>query len=394
MKDIRSQLISGLDNKQNILDIFDQTQEQIEQLTTELLICYDQLNSSFAAVTALGRCRIPEEGIDTLMQQVSTAINSWQSYYIGRPPYPNLIEWKNPDSTNPNNASFLKEHRPEINNVINSLQDHIVCMIDYQGQYDQDQRGRGNVLAVKLNSFDTEQENLGTFVFVRGDHQDMFAAVDMNLAAALVKMGTAVLDNIIYARKLDRAYFQTVTALVRAIEAKDAYTCGHSTRVAEFARILGQKIGMSPQQTHWLEWAGLLHDIGKIGINDQVLTKPGRLTDEEFDQIKSHPEKSYKVLEPIEALGPSFDAVRHHHEHYDGGGYPDGLAGEDIPLTARVLQIADVWDALTSTRSYRKALSTEKALTIMREEAGTTIDPNIFKHFEKLILENHLPTSQ
>jgi HD-GYP domain-containing protein (c-di-GMP phosphodiesterase class II) len=165
------------------------------------------------------------------------------------------------------------------------------------------------------------------------------------------------------------------------MEAKDEYTSGHSTRVSEMACRLAKHIGRSEKEIKQLEWAGLLHDVGKIGIRDEVLGKTDKLTEEEFDHIKTHSVMSYKVLEPLDILRDILPAARHHHEHYDGSGYPDGLIGQEIPLLARILQIADVWDALTSTRSYRKAMTEEKAEQIMREEAGTTMDPDLVESF-------------
>jgi HD-GYP domain-containing protein (c-di-GMP phosphodiesterase class II) len=126
-----------------------------------------------------------------------------------------------------------------------------------------------------------------------------------------------------------------------------------------------------------LEWAGLLHDIGKIGIVDAVLSKPGRLTADEFDHIKTHPAQSAQVLQPVDGLRANLPIVRHHHEHNDGSGYPDGLVGEEIPLLARIIQVADTWDAITSSRSYRKAIPFDKALGIMREEAGIITDASV-----------------
>ena len=177
--------------------------------------------------------------------------------------------------------------------------------------------------------------------------------------------------------KINQSFLQTISSLALAMEAKDAYTSGHSTRVAQMAASLGRKLGLDQTQIQRLEWAGYLHDIGKIGIRDDILNKPGKLTEEEFEHIKTHPVLSYRVLQPVQALKCVLPAVKHHHEHYDGSGYPDGLTAEEIPLHARILKVADVWDALTTTRSYRQAMSKEQAIQILKQEVGKTMDPFI-----------------
>lgn len=136
-----------------------------------------------------------------------------------------------------------------------------------------------------------------------------------------------------------------------------------------------------------LQWASLLHDVGKIGIRDNVLKKEGKLTPEEFGHIREHPVRSHKVVQEVPQLLQALDGILHHHERYDGSGYPSGLKGEQIPLQARIIQIADVFDALTSNRSYRKAFDWQRALEILQEEAGKTVDPRLQKTFDALIRE-------
>ena len=176
-----------------------------------------------------------------------------------------------------------------------------------------------------------------------------------------------------------------VRALVGTIDQKDGYTSGHSTRVGFYACLLAQELGWSEERLQILEWSALLHDVGKIGIRDDVLNKAGKLTPEEFDHMKEHPVRSSEVVCQVPQLAEAIDGVLHHHEHWNGKGYPDGLVGEDIPLQARMIQIADIFDALTTSRSYRKAFTWQKALTILREEAGVVVDPNLMAIFEGLI---------
>ena len=177
-----------------------------------------------------------------------------------------------------------------------------------------------------------------------------------------------------------------VFALARAIEAKDSYTQGHTERVSQFALLLGHHLGFSDDDQNALYKGGILHDVGKIAIPDAVLNKPGRLTDEEFDLIRTHPAKGEKICAPLNSIRTAVTIIRHHHEKLDGSGYPDHLKGDDIPPVARVMAIVDVYDALTTNRSYRTALSQAKAFQILDEEADRGWwDKNILTEFKGLV---------
>jgi hypothetical protein len=170
------------------------------------------------------------------------------------------------------------------------------------------------------------------------------------------------------------AHERTVAALVQAVEAKDRYTSGHSERVARASVLMAQVLRMSQQRTSTLHVAGMLHDIGKIGVPTRVLKKTGALTDAEFAAIARHPVQGLEVVREIEFLGEAFEGILHHHERLDGRGYPLGLVGEDIPEFARIIAVADAFDSMTSTRSYRRARSVDGALTELRNCAGSQFD--------------------
>jgi putative two-component system response regulator len=159
-----------------------------------------------------------------------------------------------------------------------------------------------------------------------------------------------------------------IVALARAIDARDPYTANHSARVSFYAGLLGDRIGLKGSELGAVKRGGLFHDLGKIAIRDSVLLKPGKLTEEEFAEIKRHPLEGRKLIEDLKTLRFAVEVVHHHHERIDGSGYPDGLAGDGIPLVARVTTIADIFDALTTARVYRAALSREESLRIMGEE--------------------------
>ena len=185
--------------------------------------------------------------------------------------------------------------------------------------------------------------------------------------------------------RLNRSCLEMVTALAAALEAKDPYTNGHSERVTRYAVQLAWEAGLDNVETENIALAGQLHDIGKIGIREEVLNKPGKLTDEEFEHIKSHPLTGVQMLQKVESLADALPIVRHHHERYDGRGYPDSLAGEEIPLAARVVALADAFDAMTSSRAYRGAMPVSKARGIVLECSGTQFDPALVEVFVGLI---------
>ncbi len=170
-------------------------------------------------------------------------------------------------------------------------------------------------------------------------------------------------------------YFETIKALTKAIDAKDEYTKGHSFRVAEYAVMIGKELKMSEPRLEILKTAGLLHDVGKIGISDNILLKPGKLSTEEMDEIKNHPNIGAKIIEDVEFLDKARIYISQHHERYDGKGYPNNVKGEDMPLESCVLSVADAFDAMTTDRAYRKALSEDKAIQILIEEREKQFSP-------------------
>jgi putative two-component system response regulator len=183
------------------------------------------------------------------------------------------------------------------------------------------------------------------------------------------------------AKKIRASFLSAITALAYALEAKDKYTSGHSQRVAGISVAIAKELGMPQDSIDKIRLAGLVHDIGKIGIKESILNKTGKLTDEEYQHIKSHCEAGEHILIPIVEDEEILKAVRHHHERYDGRGYPDGLSGEQIPLGARILAVADAYDAMTSERPYREAMSAESACTEIERGKGVQFDPQVANAF-------------
>ncbi|MGD9117325.1 MAG: response regulator [Dehalococcoidia bacterium] len=177
------------------------------------------------------------------------------------------------------------------------------------------------------------------------------------------------------AQKIRTSFFNAITALAYALEAKDFYTSGHSQRVTEISVAIAKHLGLDKENIEKIRLASLVHDIGKIGVREVVLNKPGSLSDEEYEHVRLHSVTGERILKPIVDDGDILKAVRHHHERYDGTGYPDGLKGEQIPQLARIIAVADTFDAMTSERPYRKALTKEAACAEVERCRGTQFDP-------------------
>jgi len=187
--------------------------------------------------------------------------------------------------------------------------------------------------------------------------------------------------------EINKLFLSTVEALATSIDAKDPYTYGHSRRVAELSVAISTELGIPKERIRKLELASLLHDIGKIGTPESILRKPGRLQPEEFEKIKEHPAKGEEILEMIAEFKEIVTWIRHHHEWYDGNGYPDCLAAEQIPLEARILAVADSFDAMTSDRPYRKGMPTDAVLKIMEQFSRSQFDPAIVAAFERCLVQ-------
>ena len=179
-----------------------------------------------------------------------------------------------------------------------------------------------------------------------------------------------------------RSYLGIVATLIEAVEAKDRFNRGHSRRVADLASAFARRLELPDREVELIGTGAKLHDIGKIGVPEEILNKPGRLTDDEFDVIKSHPVIGEQILLPLDFLAEARPIVRHHHERWDGGGYPDGLRADRIPHAAALLSIVDSYDAMTSNRPYRDGLPKERALEILREGAGTQWAPDLVEKFD------------
>ncbi len=217
-----------------------------------------------------------------------------------------------------------------------------------------------------------------------------FTQQDLELATQLANIAAAAIENAELHDQLQSLFLSTVSALANSIDARDPYTKGHSERVTAYAVMIAEGLDLGAEDLELLRYAGLLHDIGKIRIRDHILHKPGRLTDPEFDEMKKHPEYGVEIMQPVAAFRHILPAMLHHHERYDGRGYPYGLAGENIPLTARILCVADCFDAMTSDRPYRKGMPVADAVAELAKNKRTQFDPQLVDIFLKVVEQGRI----
>lgn len=227
------------------------------------------------------------------------------------------------------------------------------------------------------------RRRLGVLHLDRGPLQEPFNQDDLSLADALAASVSAGIESAQLLEKQQELFLQTVTALAQAVEMRDRYTGGHTQRVTDFALILADALQLSAEEQRVIRIGTPLHDIGKIGIDDSILRKPGRLTETEFELMKTHTTKGAAIIESIPDLHPILPIVRNHHEAWNGTGYPDGLSGEKIPLLARIVAVADAFDAMTSNRPYRPGLPLEQAWHEIQAQAGRQFDPAVAQAFLK-----------
>ena len=233
----------------------------------------------------------------------------------------------------------------------------------------------------------TPNRKIGVLHINRARESESFTNIELEIINVLASHAAISIDNVKVYDKIQEQYLQTMKAFAQAVEAKDFYTRGHSEKVMEYSLKLAIKMGLKAEELEVVKHAGLLHDIGKIGVPEQILNKPGKLTPVEFEEIRKHPTAGVNIIAGIASMKPLLPLVHHHHESYNGRGYPEGLKGNEIPLGARILAVTDSYDAMTSSRTYRKRMDESIALSIIREELGKQFDADIGRLFIELIEE-------
>lgn len=351
--------------------------DENDGLANEVLRSYEQINIIFDISAQVAILNDAHEVCRLLLTKLRYLFHADAVYFF--PKDANVVvKVENDDllyqSSMGDNASFIMSP-PELDEARQCLKKSQRVFV-LNNQDNGRDAGRGTSMWGPLKEGEDTYSIIG---IIRRDQP--FQSGDMLLLDSTLTYGGHILNNLRLVEQVKRTNFETVRALVHAVDQKDNYTSGHSERVGFLAKAVGQHMGLTTKMLQVLEWTGLLHDIGKIGIPGQVLKKPGRLTPEEYAIIQEHSSRSFEVLKPVASLEPVLDGVLYHHENPDGTGYPKGLKGNDIPLTARIVHVVDVYDALTSTRSYRAAYNHERAIEIIKNDAGTKLDAEIVSQF-------------
>jgi putative nucleotidyltransferase with HDIG domain len=246
----------------------------------------------------------------------------------------------------------------------------------------------GNGLPDEINSamivpLKIRDKVFGVITAIVDQGKKRFAEKDLYYLSFLAQSAAQAIENLALYENIYENLFATLYAFVKAVEARDLYTRQHSSRVTGLSIVLGKQLGCSKEELDILNFAGHLHDIGKIGIRDDILLKPGRLTKDEFEKIKDHPVIGANILEQLGLWEKERQIIRSHHERFDGSGYPDGIKDQDIPFLARILSVADVYDAMASDRAYRKKMEDSVIIKIINEGDGTQFDPDVVEAFNR-----------
>ncbi len=345
--------------------------EENEGLATEVLRVYEQLNLIFQFTQGISRVTQPTEIERSMIDDLTGALDASRVCVL-RTEGERVVTSESRPGACP--ARLSQEIERELDAAVKRVLHAREVMVSLLGDEQ-----------VLIGPLPRLGDRVDLVVAARPASAATFTAYDMKLVETLLGFGSQILSNSELHAQLARMSREVTVALVSAIDKKDHYTSGHSERVGRLTRLTGAELGVSDEQLQSFEWAGLLHDVGKIGVPEEILRKPGALTAEEFAEVKRHPEMGFEILRPIASLQPVLEGVLYHHENPDGSGYPRGLRGPDIPLVARVIHVVDVFDALSSSRSYRSAFPVEQACAILRKDAGSKLDGDVVSAFLTLL---------
>ncbi len=363
-------------------------QREIEDITDELSQSFEDLHLYSRIATQIKTLKFSDSMLKSLMEEIMDAMRSDLAFaelperrmHNVRVVKPFLAhKFKDPAALVDGLVDSIPAEAPSLKEnyfILNHSEEQPVFRRLHPEPY--------RFLAVKVVHDHHDYGWLGLFSMNLGS---IFRQSELRLLTSMAEQVAAIIANTDLYQDLERFVVNVVKSLVHAIEAKDVYTRGHSERVNLYCTMVAEELGLPEQERQNLHWASILHDVGKIGISEQILNKPGKLTTEEFLMIQDHPTKGFNILKPIEQLSQSLSGILHHHERYDGKGYPFGLKGDAIPLVGRIIAVADTYDAITSTRAYRPAKSSHEALEILEEVSGSQLDPSLVELFSRLIVE-------
>ncbi len=387
--------------EETLLSKIEELEEELEEMTQELSLAYEELtlvyDISHNIGTRLNIDRLPIEILHKAMNVLETKYG-----YLMLFDKENFhLNIKAAVGFNPEELEkFKTEFKAEEGITGQSIREgRFIIRSNIQSEKDIQEHilGINNILCVPMRY---KNDPIGVIILGDKLSNEPFFVPDAKILFSLATLVSATILNARFLSQLQDLFITTVSSLSSAIDEKDFYTEGHSKRVTELVLDIAKKLNLSEKDKSILELTARLHDLGKIGVSEAILDKPGKLNDEEWKIIKTHPMKGVKIFQPTEDIKETLSVVRetqlfipkedmkqiipgikHHHERFDGKGYPDGLEGENIPLIARIIAVADAFDAMVSSRPYREAMSEENALNELVKNAGYQHDPNIVEIF-------------
>lgn len=373
-------IITLVEDVLHLVSYQQESEQELDDLASELSLRYEELNFLYKIG---GKADAIVDFINTLqfvLRKTGELLES--DYIILNIPVKNIcIDSSSANKSSPANAinQAVSNATPELLKIFNTgidyLSDHecqnYTFIEPFLAEYKR-------IITIPM-SFDGKKE--GIFLLAKQSAGNPFTISDKRLLNVVADMIAIKIINAELFDDLQQFLLNLMKSFVRAIEEKDAYTHGHSERVNLNALKIGKALGLTDQELTSLNFVSILHDIGKIGVSEEILIKPGKLTRDEYDQIKKHPQKGCNILEPIKQLKDCLPDILYHHERIDGKGYPEGLSGEEIPRFARIIAIADTYDAMTSDRAYRKAKRIEDVIQELVDVSGTQLDAEITRVF-------------
>lgn len=363
--------LKSLENLSTSLEKIGQVLDENEGLADEVLRSYEQLNLIFGFTQQIANLTDADEIIQALLSRLGESLSAVTMMAVDANGRYHCYDVSGSRWISEGDCSIFSE---ALNREIESVRKtRIVSVLSTPA---------ARIALGPLTRLDNQTD---VILALRLPIEKEFTSGDMLMIESILSFGGQIITNAEIHDRMRRMSFEATRALVAAIDKKDHYTSGHSERVGYLARLVGQRLGVPSNELQILEMSGLLHDVGKIGIPESILCKPGKLTPEEYEIIKRHPRMGYEILKPIASFGEVLAGVLYHHENPDSTGYPERLPEPKIPLFARIIHVVDVFDALTTTRSYRVAFTIEQACDILRKEAGTKLDAEVVKVFLELL---------
>jgi len=375
-----------LDSMAGLIEQHCGTQQEIESLASELAKSLEDIYVYSTVAGQIKRLKFPSRKQTDLAEDIMEAMHMDLAFIVMPEREQNnvIVQRKELGSTKHDLELFVKKLNTaltgdpvqEADNYFmtnNSTQNPVFSRLHSEAY---------RFLAVKIQH---EGHLYGWLGLVSFNTDEIFRRSELRLLLSMAEQLALVIFGSDLYYDLERLLINVVKSLVYTIEAKDVYTRGHSERVSRRCLQLADHLGLKSKEKKALQLAALLHDIGKIGTPENILNKPGSLDHEEISRIREHPQNGYNILKPLEELSESLPGILHHHEHYDGGGYPVGLKGEEIPFQARLIAVADVYDAFTTERAYRAPISPAEALAIMEKQAGKHLDPYCVAVFKEVV---------